>query len=58
VSAIFVALLLGSTAILSVILGVFGAYCAINGILAAFNPSKPALFLRALIPTENQVSGD
>ncbi len=56
VSALFVAFLIISTAILSVILGVFGAYWAICGVLAAVNPSRPSLVLRALV--QSQANGD
>ena len=57
-NALFVAFLISSTAILSVILGVFGAYCAISGVLAAVNPSRPSNVLRALVPHQSHVSGD
>jgi hypothetical protein len=58
VSALFVAFLIISTAILSVILGVFGAYCAISGVLAAVNPSRPSNALSALVAHQSQISGD
>jgi len=57
-SAISVAFLISSTAILSVTLGVFGAYCAIRAVLAAFNPARLSSVLRSLIPNQSQVSGD
>jgi hypothetical protein len=58
VDALFVAFLVGSTAILSVALGVFGAYYAISGVLAAFNPARPSHFLTALVTHQSQASGD
>jgi hypothetical protein len=58
VSALFVVFLITSTAILSVILGVFGAYCAISGVLAAVNPSRPSHVLQALVPHQSHASGD
>jgi hypothetical protein len=58
VSALFVAFLIISTAILSVILGVVGAYWAINAVLAAVDPSRPSTVLAALIPHQNPASGD
>ncbi len=48
--ALFVAFLVSSTALISVGLGVLGAYYAISGVLAAFNPSRPSHFLAALVP--------
>ena len=57
-NALFVAFLISSTAILSVVLGVFGAYCAIHGILAAVNPSRPANILSALVAHQSHASGD
>jgi hypothetical protein len=58
VSALFVALLIGGTAILSVVLGVFGAYFAITGLLAAVNPARSFHPLAALIPHQSHASGD
>ena len=55
VSALFVAFIVSTTAILSVILGVLGAYYAISAVLAAVNPTRPAHVLRTLVP---QQSGD
>jgi hypothetical protein len=46
------------TAIVSVGLGVVGAYYAITGLLAAVNPARPAPLLRALVPNQGQASGD
>src|SRR6266404_9978591 len=57
VNGLSAAFLISSTAILSVILGVFGAYCAISGLLAALNPSRPNV-LRALVPHQSPASGD
>jgi hypothetical protein len=58
VNALFVAFLVSGTAIVSVGLGVLGAYYAIAGLLAAVNPARPAPLLRALVPHQGQVSGD
>lgn len=52
------AFLVSSTAIVSVGLGVLGAYYAITGLLAAVNPARPAEILRALVPHQSQASGD
>jgi hypothetical protein len=57
VDALFVAFLVSSTAILSVSLGVLGAYYAISGVLAAINPARPLHFPRALMH-QSQASGD
>lgn len=56
--ALLVAFLVGGTAIVSVGLGVLGAYYAITGLLAAVNPGRPAQLLQALVPHQGQVSGD
>jgi hypothetical protein len=58
VSALSVAFLVSGTAILSVILGVLGAYFAITGILAAVNPARSFHPLAALIPHQSHASGD
>jgi hypothetical protein len=58
VNALFIVFLVSSTAILSVMLGVFGAYCVIHAVLVAFNPSRPSNFLRVLVPNQSQASGD
>ncbi|MGA3197166.1 MAG: hypothetical protein ABSD39_19395 [Terriglobales bacterium] len=55
--ALFVAFVISSTAILSVGLGIFGAYCAVNAVLAAINPARPLPFPRALAH-QSQASGD
>jgi len=57
VNGLSAAFLISSTAILSVILGVFGAYCAVCGILAALNPARPNV-LQALVPHQSPASGD
>jgi hypothetical protein len=57
-NALFVVFLIISTAILTVALGILGAYCAISAVLAAFNPSRPSHSLRALIPNQSQATGD
>lgn len=61
-NAIFVAFLLSSTAILTVILGVFSAYCAISAVLAVVNPAVPPAerlrAFRAFVPHHSQASGD
>jgi hypothetical protein len=59
VNALIVVLLVCGTAISSVALGVFGAYCAVTGLLAAFNPSRPATaFAAALVPHQGHLAGD
>jgi hypothetical protein len=58
VDALLVAFLVSSTAVLSVVLGVLGAYYAITGLLAAVNPAHRAQLLRALVPNQSQASGD
>jgi hypothetical protein len=62
VNALFVGFVLSTTAILTVSLGVFGAYCAINGILAIVNPSANSTgrfrALSALIPHQSNATGD
>lgn len=55
--ALFVAFVISSTAILSVGLGIFGAYCAINAVLVAINPARPLPFPQALAH-QSQASGD
>ena len=55
-SAFLAAFLLSSTAILAVVLGVFGL--PIHAVLAIVNPSQPSNFLSALIPNQSQASGD
>jgi hypothetical protein len=56
VNALLIALVTVGTAISCVVLGVVGAYAAVTGILAAFNPSRPENGLAALVP--HQMSGD
>ncbi|MFZ0686072.1 MAG: hypothetical protein WAM89_11055 [Terriglobales bacterium] len=57
-NAFFVAFLLSSTAILTVVLGVLGAYWTISGILAVVNQSRPSNALAALVPHQSHASGD
>jgi hypothetical protein len=56
VEALLAVFLVGSTAIVSVVLGVLGAYYAISGLLNAFNPSRKSPIAAAFIP--RQASGD
>jgi hypothetical protein len=57
VNALFVAVILCGTAVSSVALGVFGAYCAVSSLITALDPAKPSpLFSAPLMP--RQVSGD
>jgi len=58
VNALFVGFLISSTALLAVVLGVFGAYCAISAVLAAVNPSRLSKTLSALVPHRSPASGD
>jgi hypothetical protein len=58
VNALFIALVTISTAISCVVLGVLGAYCAVEGILAAVNPSRASNALSALVPHQSHMSGD
>jgi hypothetical protein len=58
VNAVFVVFLIGGTAILSMCLGVLGAYYAISGLLVALNPARPLHLLKALVPHQSQASGD
>ena len=57
-NGLFVVFLISSTAILTVVLGVFGGYCAISAVLAVVNPSRASQNLSALVPHQSQVSGD
>lgn len=58
-NALVVVLLVCVTAISSVALGVFGAYCAVSGLLAACNPSRPAsAFAGTLVPHQGHLAGD
>ncbi|MGB9073771.1 MAG: hypothetical protein WCC22_14120 [Terriglobales bacterium] len=58
-NALIVVLLLCATAISSVALGVFGAYCAVTGLLAVCNPSRPtATFAAALMSHQSHLAGD
>jgi hypothetical protein len=59
VTTLFVALLVFVTVIGCVALGVFGAYFAVTGLLAAFNPSRPSsVRIPSLVPRQSQASGD
>jgi hypothetical protein len=58
VDALYIAFLVSSTAIVSVGIGVFGAYCAISGLLAAFNPARQSRPVAALVPHQGHVGGD
>jgi hypothetical protein len=58
VNALFIAFITIGTAISCVVLGVFSAYCAVTGILSAFNPSRASNSLSALVPHQSQMSGD
>jgi hypothetical protein len=59
VNAFIVIILVCGTAISSVALGVFGAYCAVTGLLAACNPSRPsAAFAATLVPHQGHLAGD
>jgi len=58
VDALLIAFLVSSTAIVSVGVGVLGAYYAITGLLAAVNPSRPAQLLQTLVPHQGPASGD
>ncbi len=58
-NAFIIILLVCGTAISSVALGVFGAYCAVTGLLAAFNPSRPSTaFAVTLVPHQGHLAGD
>jgi hypothetical protein len=59
VNALLVALLVCATAVSSVALGVFGAYCAVTGLLATFNSSRRSMpALAKLVPRQIHASGD
>jgi hypothetical protein len=58
VNALFIAFVTISTAISCVVLGVFGAYCTVVGILSAFNPSRASNALSALVAHQSQLTGD
>lgn len=57
-NALFVAFLVSSTAVLSVALGVLGAYYAITGLLFAVNPARPPQAVRIFVARQSQASGD
>jgi hypothetical protein len=58
VNPFFVAFLISSTSILTVALGVFGAYWTVCAVLAAVNPAKTSKTFSALVPHQSQVGGD
>jgi hypothetical protein len=59
VNALLVVAAIGGTAVLTVALGVFSAYYALTGLLAACNPSRPLLRQSAvLVPQQSSASGD
>jgi hypothetical protein len=53
-----VGFLLTSSAILSVVLGIFGAYCVVSVVLTLLNPAQPSNLLAALVPNQSPSSGD
>lgn len=58
-NALLIVLAIGSTAILGVALGVFSAYYALTGLLAACNPSRPMVRQGpTLVPQQSSVAGD
>lgn len=57
-NAFLVVLLIIATSLFCVALGILGAYCAVTGLLAAFNPSRPSMPLPALVAHESSASGD
>lgn len=58
-NALLIVLAIGGTAIIGVALGVFSAYYALTGLLAACNPSRPALRPRpVLVAQQSSASGD
>lgn len=56
-NGLFVALLIIGTSLSCVALGIFSAYCAVAGLLAALNPS-PRPVLATLMPNESSATGD
>lgn len=58
-NALLIVLAIGSTAIIGVALGVFSAYYALTGLLAACNPSRPISRTGpVLVPQQSSASGD
>ena len=58
-NALLVVAAIGGTAIIGVALGVFSAYYALTGLLAACNPSRPRVRARpTLVPQQSSASGD
>ena len=58
VNSLLVVSVLCGTATSAVALGVYGAYLAVTGLLAACNPSRPTATLAALLPSQSHASGD
>jgi len=58
VNALFVALLTIGTAISCVVLGVFGAYASVTGILAALDPERTERALPTFVGQQSQLTGD
>lgn len=56
--ALLAVFLVSGVAILSVALGVFGAFCVITSLLAALDPSRTSTRVSALVPSQSQASGD
>ena len=58
-NALLVIFAIGGTAILGVALGVFSAYYALTGLLAACNPARtPIRTGPILVPQQSSASGD
>jgi hypothetical protein len=58
VNALLIAFIVSTTAVLSVVLGVFGAYYTVNFVLSAINPVRPAPAFRSFVPQHSRMSGD
>jgi len=58
VNALLAVLLIGGAVVSSLTLGVVGSYCAVAGLLAAVDPSRPERGLRKLVPHQSHVGGD
>jgi hypothetical protein len=54
VEAFMAAFLIGSIAIVSVGIGICGAYCVVTAVLAALNPTQPARFIAAFVEHQTQ----
>jgi hypothetical protein len=57
-NALFVSLLMILTGVLSVALGVFGAYCAIHAVLTAVNPARSSSLSAVFLPEQSRAIGD